>query len=63
MSEIFFISPPSYPVKLIENIFFFFARVNALIIFLLFPLVEIPIITSPEQPIDSSCLLKIFSNP
>ena len=49
-------------VKIIEVIFFFLANFSALITFLLFPEVLIPIAISPGFPIDSICLEKISLN-
>ena len=49
-------------VKITDIIFFFLANFNALITFLLFPEVVIPIAISPGFPIDSICLEKISLN-
>ena len=49
-------------VKITDVIFFFLANFNALITFLLFPEVVIPIAISPGFPIDSNCLEKISLN-
>ena len=49
-------------VKITDINFFFLANFNALITFLLFPEVVIPIAISPGLPMDSICLEKISLN-
>jgi len=50
------------PTKQNVIIFFLFAALRALTILVLFPEVVIPTAMSPELPIASICLEKIFSN-